>query len=222
MIIAIDGYSACGKSTLAKDLAKHLNILYMDSGAVYRAICLYCIDQNIHPEDVQSVIQALPKIKIEIQHDKNLKVIVNLQDVSSRLREPEVNRWVSEISVISEVRRKVNQILRSFGAQHSLVMDGRDIGTVVFPKADYKFFINADKHIRSIRRQKELIEAGREISLDQIMENLEHRDLIDSTRDDSPLHQAEDAIYIDNTNLTRETQLEYVLQFIQKDSKEWQ
>ncbi|MEO6190149.1 MAG: (d)CMP kinase [Saprospiraceae bacterium] len=211
LIIAIDGFSACGKSTLAKDLASKLDILYLDSGALYRAICLFCIEHQIHPEDVQSVINSLEKINLHVELQSNLKVFVNNEDVSESIRKSEVNRWVSEISVIPEVRNKVNLILRQFGKDHSLVMDGRDIGTVVFPLANYKFFVTADLYVRALRRQLEIKEKGRHIELKDVLENLQHRDEIDSNRLDSPLKQAEDSILLDNSKLSREQQLEFVL-----------
>ncbi|MEP7196567.1 MAG: (d)CMP kinase [Saprospiraceae bacterium] len=219
-IIAIDGYSACGKSTLAKDLADRLNILYFDSGALYRAITLYCIENKIHPEDMLSVIGALHQIKLQVEFNEKLKVFLNNDEVSVKIRLPEISRWVSEISVIPEVRQMVNEHLRLFGSVNSLVMDGRDIGTVVFPNAKFKFFLTADKLIRAERRKKELQIQGREISLSQVLENLQHRDYIDSTRIDSPLHKAEDAVLIDNSELSREDQLELALKIIAESDRE--
>lgn len=214
IIIAIDGHSACGKSTLAKDLASRLGIHYLDSGALYRAVCLYCLDLGIHPEDRLSVRQNLGGLDLQINLGKELKVMNNGQEVTKRIRLPEVTRWVSEISVFPEVRSKVNEILRHIGMHQSLVMDGRDIGTVVFPDASVKFFLTADKMVRAQRRQHELKIMGREMSLQKVLENLEHRDTIDSTRADSPLRRAEDAILIDNTLLDRSEQLELALGYI--------
>lgn len=213
IIVAIDGYSACGKSTLAKDLANSLNIRYLDSGALYRAITLFCIRHVIHPEDIQAVINALPFINLNLSLGKTVSIEMNQEDISTEIRKTEVSRWVSEISVIPEVRVKVNEILRSLAESHSLVMDGRDIGTVVFPNADLKFFITADVETRTLRRQKELEEQGRVIDLIQVKENLLHRDLMDSTRNDSPLRKATEAIVIDNTKLNREEQLELALDY---------
>ncbi len=214
IIIAIDGYSACGKSTLAKDLANALQIKYLDSGAIYRALTLFCIQHVIHPEDNKSVIQALEFINITVELNDKIKIILNNEDVTEDIRKPEVNRWVSEVSVISEVRKKVNGILRKLGQTYSLVMDGRDIGTKVFPAANFKFFITADVDTRTKRRQLELVSQGRIIDFEDVKENLLHRDHIDSTREDSPLRQAEDAIVIDNTNLGREEQLEFAMRVI--------
>ncbi|NOT37168.1 MAG: (d)CMP kinase [Saprospiraceae bacterium] len=211
VIIAIDGYSACGKSTLAKDLARSLNIRYLDSGSLYRAITLFCIQHVIHPEDIKSVVAALPFIHLNLSLGENIKLTMNNEDITDEIRKTDVSRWVSEVSVISEVRNKVNEILRGLGKTNSLVMDGRDIGTVVFPNADLKFFVTADVNIRTLRRQKELEALGRQITLQHVKENLLHRDNLDSTRMDSPLSKAEDAIIIDNTNLNREEQLELAL-----------
>ena len=214
LIIAIDGYSSCGKSTLAKELAKALGILYVDSGAMYRAITLFCIRHGIHPDHKQDVIKALNGIQLDLQPDNTLQVFLNGENVSEAIRTPEVSEWVSEISVIPEVRKKLVAQQRTFGEKKSLVMDGRDIGTVVFPAAQFKFFITADPEIRAQRRLLELASKGIQSDLPTVLKNLQHRDLIDSTREDSPLRQAEDAIVIDNSQLDRRQQLEKVLEII--------
>ena len=214
LIIAIDGYSSCGKSTLAKELAKALGILYVDSGAMYRAITLFCIRHGIHPDRRQDVIKALNGIQLDLQPDNVLQVFLNGENVSEAIRTPEVSEWVSEISVIPEVRKKLVAQQRTFGEHKSLVMDGRDIGTVVFPSAQFKFFITADPEIRAQRRLLELASKGIQSDLPTVLKNLQHRDLIDSTREDSPLRQADDAIVIDNSLLDRRQQLEKVLEII--------
>ena len=214
LIIAIDGYSSCGKSTLAKELAKALGILYVDSGAMYRAITLFCIRHGIHPDRRQDVIKALNGIQLDLQPDNVLQVFLNGENVSEAIRTPEVSEWVSEISVIPEVRKKLVAQQRTFGEHKSLVMDGRDIGTVVFPSAQFKFFITADPEIRAQRRLLELASKGIQSDLPTVLKNLQHRDLIDSTREDSPLRQAEDAIVIDNSLLDRRQQLEKVFEII--------
>lgn len=214
LIIAIDGYSSCGKSTLAKELAKALGILYVDSGAMYRAITLFCIRHGIHPDRRQDVIKALNGIQLDLQPDNVLQVFLNGENVSEAIRTPEVSEWVSEISVIPEVRKKLVAQQRTFGEHKSLVMDGRDIGTVVFPSAQFKFFITADPEIRAQRRLLELASKGIQSDLPTVLKNLQHRDLIDSTREDSPLRQAEDAIVIDNSLLDRRQQLEKILEII--------
>ena len=214
LIIAIDGYSSCGKSTLAKELAKALGILYVDSGAMYRAITLFCIRHGIHPDRRQDVIKALNGIQLDLQPDNVLQVFLNGENVSEAIRTPEVSEWVSEISVIPEVRKKLVAQQRTFGEHKSLVMDGRDIGTVVFPSAQFKFFITADPEIRAQRRLLELASKGIQSDLPTVLKNLQHRDLIDSTREDSPLRQADDAIVIDNSLLDRRQQLEKILEII--------
>lgn len=214
IIIAIDGYSSCGKSTLAKDLAEQLGILYVDSGAMYRAITLFCIRHGIHPDRRLDVLKALNGITLDLIPDHSLEVFLNGENVSEAIRKPEVSEWVSEISVIPEVRKKMVAQQRTFGQQKSLVMDGRDIGTVVFPQAQFKFFITADPKIRAQRRLLELQSKGIRSDLETVLKNLQHRDLIDSTREDSPLRQAEDAIVIDNSQLDRRQQLEKVLEII--------
>ena len=214
LIIAIDGYSSCGESTLAKELAKALGILYVDSGAMYRAITLFCIRHGIHPDRRQDVIKALNGIQLDLQPDNVLQVFLNGENVSEAIRTPEVSEWVSEISVIPEVRKKLVAQQRTFGEHKSLVMDGRDIGTVVFPSAQFKFFITADPEIRAQRRLLELASKGIQSDLPTVLKNLQHRDLIDSTREDSPLRQADDAIVIDNSLLDRRQQLEKVLEII--------
>ena len=209
--IAIDGYSSCGKSTLAKDISKALHILYVDSGAMYRAITLYCLQHHINPEDKDQVIQQLEHINIRLSSTLPIQVYLNNQDVTDDIRSLHVSRWVSEISAISEVRSKMVDLQRQMANHQSLVMDGRDIGTVVFPNADVKLFITADPYIRAKRRQEELIQKGNIVNLEEIMDNLIHRDHIDSTRADSPLKQASDAILIDNSDLTMSSQLELAL-----------
>ncbi len=216
VVIAIDGYSSCGKSTLAKDISKALHILYVDSGAMYRAITLHYLQHHINPEDKDQVIQQLEHINIRLSSTLPIQVYLNNQDVTDDIRSLHVSRWVSEISAISEVRSKMVDLQRQMANHQSLVMDGRDIGTVVFPNADVKLFITADPYIRAKRRQEELIQKGNIVNLEEIMDNLIHRDHIDSTRADSPLKQASDAILIDNSNLTMSSQLELALRIIKE------
>ena len=216
VVIAKDGYSSCGKSTLAKDISKALHILYVDSGAMYRAITLYCLQHHINPEDKDQVIQQLEHINIRLSSTLPIQVYLNNQDVTDDIRSLHVSRWVSEISAISEVRSKMVDLQRQMANHQSLVMDGRDIGTVVFPNADVKLFITADPYIRAKRRQEELIQKGNIVNLEEIMDNLIHRDHIDSTRADSPLKQASDAILIDNSDLTMSSQLELALRIIKE------
>lgn len=213
IVIAIDGYSSCGKSTLAKGLATALSYAYIDSGAMYRAVTLYLLQHNIDPADEVAVESALPYITI---HFENIGLgnhtFLNGEDVEEAIRQMEVSENVSQVSVISAVRRAMVKQQKAMGRRKSIVMDGRDIGTVVFPDAELKIFLTADPEVRAQRRYKELVEKGVEVAMEAVRRNLAERDRIDSTRADSPLRQAEDAIVLDNTHLTHEEQLEKAIQ----------
>ncbi len=210
MIIAIDGYSSCGKSTLAKDLAHTLQYTYLDSGAMYRAVTLYFLDNNISFNDSEAINKALNLIEIRFEEHSN-RTLLNDIDVESEIRSPRVSDQVSPVSTISAVRKKMVEQQRAMAIQGSIVMDGRDIGTVVFPNAELKIFLTANINIRTNRRLDEMQRKGYEISKTEIMKNLETRDRIDSSRADSPLSQAEDAVLLDNSNLTRKEQITMVL-----------
>lgn len=215
MIIAIDGHSSCGKSTIAKALAKKLSIAYVDTGAMYRAITLYFLQNNIPLTDHEKVNQALSQINITIKNeDGKNEIYLNGLNVSAQIRTPEVNNLVSPVSAIPEVRNKLVAMQRSMGS-NSLVMDGRDIGSVVFPDADIKFFVTADLDTRAQRRFDELISFGyNDVTLKDIAENLASRDKTDSSRAVSPLVQLPDAVLVDTTHLTLEDQLDLVLQHV--------
>lgn len=220
LVIAIDGYSSCGKSTLAQQLADCLSYIYVDSGAMYRAVTLYFLNNDIDYTDIDQVKKALQHISIDIKKtDHNITdTILNGKVVSEEIRSMRVSSEVSEVAAISEIRSflvKQQQAMRDKGG---LVMDGRDIGTVVFPNADIKLFIHAELETRVERRYNELIEKGVEIEKNEVRKNLKHRDHIDSTRKDSPLIQAEDAILIDNTDLTIEGQLQKSLNIIKTNA----
>jgi cytidylate kinase len=216
LIIAIDGYSCCGKSTLSKDLADSLNLIQIDSGAMYRAVTLYFIRHNIDLLDSNSIDLALKNIKIEFRriNSKN-HTILNGEDVESQIRTQEVSKFVSPVSTISAVRKFLVEAQKEFSKSGDLVMDGRDIGTVVFPKADLKLFLTADITIRTHRRLSEL-DVESKWTFEELKKNLEIRDHIDSTRADSPLRKADDAIEIDTSYLTREEQLEKVIELLEK------
>jgi len=209
LIIAIDGYSSCGKSTLAKDLAHQLQYTYLDSGAMYRAVTLYFLDNNIPFDNHDQVVAALETIDIRFEENSNRTVLNNI-DVESEIRSPRVSDAVSPVSTLSVVRRKMVEQQRAMSIEGSIVMDGRDIGTVVFPEADLKIFLTASIEIRTQRRLDEMNRKGYEISRDEVMKNLATRDKIDSTREDSPLSQAKDAVLIDNSNLSRKEQITMV------------
>lgn len=216
-IIAIDGFSSCGKSTVAKAIAKKLNFVFVDSGSMYRAVTLYILRNNVDLEDTEAINKALENIHIDfIPNTEKTQILLNGEDISDEIRQMEVSEKVSEVSAIKEVRRAMVAQQQQLGARRDIVMDGRDIGTTVFPDADLKIFMTADPLVRANRRYAELTSKGEQVSLEEIIENLAHRDHIDSTREESPLRQAEDAIVLDNSNLTQDQQLEFVLQEYQK------
>jgi len=212
-IIAIDGFSSCGKSTLAKALGAFLHYIYVDSGAMYRAITVFFLRKNIDPHNHSMVIDALDHdIHIGFEkRDNQMNVLLNGEDVSEEIRTMLVSNAVSPISAIPEVRHKMVEIQQALGKSHSLVMDGRDIGTVVFPKAQLKIFMSADVNVRAERRYKELTGKGMETSLIEVKTNLELRDDLDTNRKESPLRKAEDALILDNTHLSPQEQLDFVI-----------
>jgi len=217
--IAIDGYSACGKSTLAKDLAKKLSFIFIDSGAMYRGVALYCLQNNLFnadgtPKQVE-IIQALKNITLSFQliNDNNC-LLLNGKNVEELIRGTEVAAVVSKVATIKEVRVKLVMEQQKMGANGGIVMEGRDIGSVVFPKAELKLFITASQEIRAQRRFLELKSKGIEAKINEISSNLAERDLMDSSRKESPLIQVADAIVMDNSKLTREEQLDFVLNLI--------
>lgn len=218
IVIAIDGYSSCGKSTLAKQLARSLKFVFIDTGAMYRAVTLYFINNNIDISDLIEVNKALDDIHIKFQNIKGLNTtFLNGENVESEIRSLQVSGFVSEVAAISEVRRKLVSLQREMGENQNLVMDGRDIGTVVFPDASVKFFITADPIVRAQRRYNEMLSKNQQADLHEVITNLRHRDTIDTTREDSPLQQADDAHLLDNTGLTIEEQFECALDIIRKE-----
>lgn len=216
-IIAIDGFSSCGKSTLAKQIAKELDYIFVDTGAMYRATALFFIRSEVNLNDVSQINDALEAMTISFKNiDGNNVTFLNGENVESEIRSLEVSGMVSEVAAIPAVRRKMVALQRNMTDADGVVMDGRDIGTVVFPDADVKFFVTADPLIRAQRRYNEMVAKEEHPDIQEIISNLAHRDHIDSTRDDSPLRQAEDAILIDNTTLTKDEQFELALSFIRQ------
>lgn len=215
MIIAIDGYSSCGKSSFAKLIAADLDYLYIDSGAMYRAFTFYCLQKKIkiNPEpDVRAIAALLPEVAIDfkaVEGKKESRITLNGRDVEDQIRSMEVNNAVSQVSKIPEVRKKMVELQRSLGKGRGVVMDGRDIGTVVFPGADIKIFMTADPLIRAKRRHKELLEKGISISLEEVENNIRERDHIDENRSESPLKKAEDAHLLDNSQISPEEQMQW-------------
>jgi cytidylate kinase len=218
--IAIDGYSACGKSTLAKDLAERLNFVFVDSGAMYRAVSLYCLRNNLivdgNPK-IEQIIADLPNIQMhfEKQADKT-SLFLNDEDVSEELRSNAVAEIVSKIASIGPVREKLVLEQQKMGENGGIIMDGRDIGSVVFPNAELKIFVTANEEVRVQRRYNELKSKGIQSKLDEVRKNLQERDYIDTHREISPLIQVDDAIILDNSNLTREEQVDFVLKLIRE------
>lgn len=213
--IAIDGHSSCGKSTLAKALATRLGYAYVDSGAMYRAVTLFFLEEKIDYQDPGAVQRALPEIQIHFEyHDGGNRTFLNGRDVEEQIRSMEVSDLVSQVAAISAVRRAMVARQRKMGEQKGIVMDGRDIGSVVFPNAELKIFLTASTEERTRRRYRELRAKGKEISREEVKSNLQMRDRIDSTRADSPLIQAPDAKVIDNTHLTPEDQLQAAIELV--------
>lgn len=217
IIIALDGFAACGKSTLAKALAKKLNYVYIDSGAMYRAVTLYCLDNQVDWNDPEAIQEVLENIEISFRVENGTnQTFLNGQNVEAAIRTMRVSESVSPVSTISAVRRKLVELQQALGKEKGIVMDGRDIGTVVFPKAELKLFVTASIAVRTERRLLELRAKGDLITPAEIIQqNLLNRDKIDSSREDSPLRQAEDAIVIDNSQLTPEQQLDLALDLAQ-------
>lgn len=217
IIIAIDGYSSCGKSTLAKELAEQLHYTYIDTGAMYRAITLYFLRENVSLKNTEEINEALHNINLHFEINPETKaseMYLNDENVSSYIRDMIVAEKVSEVAAIKQVRAfGVNQ-QQKMGRSKGVVMDGRDIGTVVFPNAELKIFMTADPEIRVKRRFQEMYETNPHITLDEVKHNLEMRDYIDSNREEGPLRRAEDARMLDNSELTREEQLKIALQWV--------
>jgi cytidylate kinase len=214
IVIAIDGFSGCGKSTTAKAVAHFLKYLYIDTGAMYRAVTHYFINNHINLTNPKQVQKALEEIDIEFvreQKSDTVDIFLNGLNVSTVIREMKVAERVSEVSALPQVREKLVTIQRKIGKKKGVVMDGRDIGTVVFPDAELKIFMTADLEVRAARRQAELLERGLLVDLDEIVDNLKKRDLLDTTREVSPLRQADDAHLIDTTHLTFSEQVEEIL-----------
>ena len=212
VVVAIDGYSSCGKSTLAKALAKKLHFIYVDSGAMYRAVALYFIRNNVDLQNQQQVIEALKNIHLNFHsRDYETHITLNDEEVSEEIRQMPVSDKVSAVAAIHEVRVEMVKQQQRMGRSKNIVMDGRDIGTAVFPDAQIKIFMTADPKIRAERRYKEMLPKNPNITLEEVFENLAHRDYKDTTRAESPLVRAKDAIILDNTNLSPEQQLQFAL-----------
>jgi len=224
IIIAIDGYSSCGKSTLAKALAKKLAYSYIDSGAMYRAVTLFIQQHDISLSQLEEMTQKQMEglmdniqISFHVNPDSGLsEVFLNGLNVEKRIRDLKVSDWVSPVSAIHEIRHRMVELQKGYGSHKGIVMDGRDIGTEVFPKAELKIFMTAKKEIRAKRRFDELNSKGFMVTLDEVMKNIQDRDYTDTHRSESPLRQAEDAIILDNSNLTEQEQFQFALNLIKE------
>lgn len=212
IVVAIDGYSSCGKSTLAKALAQKLHFIYIDSGAMYRAVTLYFLRNNIDLQNQEQIAKALKNVHLNFHsRDYQTHITLNDEEVSEEIREMHVSDKVSEVSALHEVRHEMVKQQQRMGRSKNIVMDGRDIGTTVFPDAQLKIFMTADPKVRAERRYKELHDKNPQITLEEVFENLAHRDYQDTTRKESPLVRSKDAIILDNTNLTPDEQLQFAL-----------
>lgn len=216
MIIAIDGPGGAGKGTIAKAVATELNIVYIDTGAMYRTVGLYAKRNNIGTRDREGLKQVLDLIKIDVKvSDEGQRFLLNGEDVSEAIRTPEISMAASDVSSIPEVRTRLVDMQREMAKMQSVVMEGRDIGTVVFPNADRKIYLTASPEVRARRRYNELIAKGQEVEYDTVLEELIIRDRNDSTRETSPLRQAEDAVVLDTTDMTLPEAIAKTIEIIQ-------
>lgn len=221
IIIAIDGYSSTGKSSFAKLIAKEFSFLYLDSGALYRAITLYAMEHDMvladGSIDTQSLVAALPDIDVHFEYSpEGSRTFLGDRCVEKEIRTIGVSSHVSPVAVIPEVRDFVDNILVGYGKNKRIVMDGRDIGTAVFPHADLKIFMTANDNVRAERRLKEMRASGQNPDFNEVLENLKNRDYIDSHREKSPLRQAEDAVVLDNSDMTLEDQMVWVKNLVKE------
>ncbi|MBP1666956.1 MAG: (d)CMP kinase [Bacteroidetes bacterium] len=222
LIIAIDGYSSCGKSTFAKAIAKELNYIYIDSGAMYRAVTLYCIRRGFISDDrlnVEGIVSEINDIHIEFIYNPDIseyETFLNSENVETEIRGLDVSSRVSRISQIHQVRSRLVELQRQIGVLKGIVMDGRDIGTVVFPDADLKIFMTASVDIRAKRRYDELRSKGLDVNMKEIRNNIVARDITDENRDISPLRRAEDALVLDNSRMTVGEQMEWIRKIIEE------
>ena len=221
--IAIDGFSSTGKSTLAKQIAKQLGYIYVDTGAMYRAVTYFAMRNNFVSEnhlDAEGLIKNLSNITLEFHFNKEVgfaEMYLNNENVEIAIRTIEVSRLVSKIAEISEVRAKLVEQQQQMGKNKGIVMDGRDIGTVVFPNADLKLFMTASPETKAQRRFDELIEKGQQVTFEEVLQNVQERDYIDTHREDSPLVKATDAIEIDNSSMNKKEQFELVMELVNEE-----
>ncbi len=217
IVVAIDGHSSCGKSTIARAIAAKYGYIFIDSGAMYRAVTLYALCHNLVADGElkrEELIYSLPQIQIEFRYNpvsKKSDTFLNGENVEEEIRQLPVSQNVSPVATIAEVRAAMVRLQQEMGQNMGIVMDGRDIGTVVFPEAELKLFVTASTEIRAKRRFDELTAKGEDVSYAEILQNIQERDHIDSTREASPLRKADDALVLDNSNMSREEQLEWAI-----------
>ncbi len=220
--IAIDGFSSTGKSTLAKQVAKELSYVYVDTGAMYRAVTFFAMQNGYISKDYfdkETLVNSLPFVELQFKFNPDLgfgEMYLNDINVEKEIRTIEVSNFVSKIAEVSQVRAKLVEQQKSMGIHKGIVMDGRDIGTVVFPDAELKIFMTASPEVRARRRFDELAEKGQSVTFEEVLKNVQERDYIDTHREDSPLVKAKDAIEIDNSSLTREEQFQKVLELVEE------
>ena len=218
IVIAIDGYSSCGKSTVAKEIAKKLDYIFIDSGAMYRAVTLFCLRNRLVLNgliNLQELLKSLPGIRIDFINNPSTlhnDIYLNGENVELEIRQLEVAQNVSQVAAIAEVRQLLVALQQEMGRSKGIVMDGRDIGTVVFPEAELKIFMTADPRIRAQRRYDEMMAKNELVNFDEILANIVERDRYDENRKESPLRKAEDAIVLDNSYMTREQQFQWILE----------
>ena len=222
IVIAIDGYSSGGKSTFAKAIASRLGYIFIDTGAMYRAVTLFAMRSGMIRNgevDRKALVEALGRIRIGFRYNPEKgksDIYLDGENVEDEIRGIEVSTWVSHVSSIAEVRALLVHLQQQMGKDKGIVMDGRDIGTVVFPDAELKIFMTASPHVRALRRYKELSGKGENVSLEEIERNIEERDRLDETRKESPLRRAKDAVLLDNSEMTVDGQMEWVMKLIEE------
>ena len=225
IVVAIDGHSSCGKSTIAKAVASRFGYIFIDSGAMYRAVTLFALRKQLISEgsvNVQELIDLLPTIQIDFRYNAEKQksdTYLNGENVEDEIRQLPVSQNVSPVAAIAEVRSAMVRLQQEMGKDKGIVMDGRDIGTVVFPEAELKLFVTASAEIRAQRRFDELTAKGETVSYEEILQNVQERDHIDSTREASPLRKADDALVLDNSHMTREEQLVWVIEQVERSLK---
>lgn len=222
IIIAIDGYSSCGKSTVAKEIARQLNYIFIDTGAMYRAATLFCLRNNMLTNgqlNLPHLLEKLDSIQVSFVFNpvtSHNDICLNGENVEQEIRQLEVAQSVSQVSAVAEVRRLLVALQQEMGKSKGIVMDGRDIGTVVFPDAELKIFMTADAKIRARRRFDEMVAKNQEVNFEEVLENIIRRDRFDENREESPLRKATDAITLDNSHMTREEQYEWIMLEVEK------